>query len=119
MQEEQKPKILVVDDDKRVLKSLKLWFSSEGLHPLVAVNGNEALKMVIDHEVDVAVVDFRIGKEDGVSIAKQLKEVDEELKVVADIQHSLLPRSLPHGAPASAAAHPCNTTGRAGRWLIS
>jgi DNA-binding NarL/FixJ family response regulator len=82
MKEEQKPKILVVDDDKRVLKSLKLWFSSEGLHPLVASNGNEALKMVIDYEVDVAVVDFRIGKEDGVSIAKQLREVDEDLKII-------------------------------------
>lgn len=82
MKEEQKPKILVVDDDKRVLKSLKLWFSSEGFHPLLAVNGNEALKMVIDHVVDVVVVDFRIGKEDGVSIAKQLKEVDEDLKII-------------------------------------
>jgi DNA-binding NarL/FixJ family response regulator len=82
MKEEQKPKILVVDDDKRVLKSLKLWFSSEGLHPLVAVNGNDALKIVIDHEVDVVVVDFRVGKEDGVSIAKQLKDVDETLKII-------------------------------------
>ena len=82
MKEKQKPKILVVDDDKRVLKSLKLWFSSEGFHPLLAANGNEALKMVIDHAVDVVLVDFRIGKEDGVSIARQLKEVDEDLKII-------------------------------------
>ncbi len=82
MKEETKPKILVVDDDKRVLKSLRLWFSNEGFHPLLAINGNEALKVVIDHSVDVAVVDFRIGREDGVTIAKQLKEVDNELKII-------------------------------------
>ncbi|UCH93519.1 MAG: response regulator [Candidatus Aminicenantes bacterium] len=82
MKEEPKPKLLVVDDDRRVLKSLKIWFANEGFHPLLAVNGNEALKMAIDNTIDVALVDFRIGKEDGVSIAKQLKEVDEDLKVI-------------------------------------
>lgn len=82
MKEETKPKILVVDDDKRVLKSLRLWFSNEGFHPFLAINGNEALKVVIDNSVDVALVDYRIGKEDGITIAKQLKEVDDNLKII-------------------------------------
>jgi len=82
MKEETKPKILVVDDDKRVLKSMRMWFSNEGFHPFTAINGNEALKVVIDQNVDVALVDFRIGREDGVTVAKQLKEVDNDLKII-------------------------------------
>jgi two-component system response regulator DegU len=82
MKEEAKPKILVVDDDNRVLKSMRMWFSNEGFQPFTALNGNEALKVVIDQNVDVALVDFRIGREDGVTVAKQLKEVDNDLKII-------------------------------------
>ena len=82
MKEKAKPKILVVDDDKRVLKSMKIWFASEGFAPLTAASGDEALKTAINNSVDVALVDFRIGKEDGVSVAKQLQEVDEDLRII-------------------------------------
>ncbi len=82
MKEEAKPKILVVDDDKRVLKSLRMWFANEGFHPFLAINASEALKTVIDHSIDVAIVDFRIGKEDGVTVARQLKDVDNDLKII-------------------------------------
>ncbi len=74
--------ILFVDDDKRVLKSLKMLFTNEGFNCLIAANGNEALDVVIGNQVDVAVVDFRIGKEDGITVAQRLKEVDEDLKII-------------------------------------
>jgi len=82
MNEEAKAKILVVDDDKRVLKSMKLWLSSEGFSIMTTSNGEEALKTVINNSIDIALVDFRIGKEDGVSIAKQLQEVDEGIRII-------------------------------------
>lgn len=76
------PTILFVDDDKRVLKSLRMWFSTEGFNPIVAANGNDAYNLILDNPVDVAVVDFRIGKEDGITVAQKLQEVDEDLKVI-------------------------------------
>ena len=74
--------VLFVDDDKRVLKSLRMWFLSEGFEPLTASNGSEALELLLENPVDVAVVDFRIGKEDGITVAQKLKEVDEDLKII-------------------------------------
>ncbi|MCP5051100.1 MAG: response regulator [bacterium] len=74
--------VLFVDDDKRVLKSLKMWFLSEDFKPLTASNGNDALELVVNNPVDVAVVDFRIGKEDGITVAQRLKELDEDLKII-------------------------------------
>ena len=76
------PTILIVDDDKRVLKSLKLWFSNEGFSVLAVSSGNDALEALVSTPVDVAIIDFRIGKEDGIAVAHSLKEVDEDLKVI-------------------------------------
>jgi DNA-binding NarL/FixJ family response regulator len=82
MNRKEKSTILLVDDDKRVLRSLKLWFSNEGLTPLTASNGDEALKMITENQVDAALVDYRIDQENGIGIAQKLKEVDEELKII-------------------------------------
>jgi len=82
MYKEVKSTILVVDDDHRVLNSLKMWLNSEGFNPLTAANEKEALKAVINNPVDVGLVDFRIGKEDGITVAKRLKDADEDLKII-------------------------------------
>lgn len=82
MQEEAKSTILVVDDDNRVLNSLKMWLTNEGFNSLAASNENEALNAVITNPVEVALVDFRIGKEDGITVAKKLRETDEDLKII-------------------------------------
>jgi DNA-binding NarL/FixJ family response regulator len=82
MNKQNKPTILVVDDDKRVLKSFKMWLSNEGFNALAAENGGDAVKLISDNPVDVALVDFRISREDGLMVTKSLKEIDEDLKVV-------------------------------------
>jgi len=77
-----KPTLLIVDDDKRVLKSLKLWLSSEEFNVLTASNGHEAIKHVSENPIDVALVDFRISNEDGLNVSEKLVEIDEELKII-------------------------------------
>ncbi len=59
-----------------------MWFSTEGFTPIAASNGNDALEEVLDSPVEVAVVDYKIGKEDGIAVAQRLKEVDEDLKII-------------------------------------
>ena len=82
MQKETKSTILVVDDDQRVLNSTKTWLTSEGFNLLTASNESEALKSVISNPVEVALVDFRIGKEDGISVARRLRQADEDVKII-------------------------------------
>ncbi len=78
----QKPTILIIDDDKQVLKSLKIWLKNEGYRPLTAPDGEEALKILRENFVEVALIDFRMSKEDGVSVAQRLREIDDMLKVI-------------------------------------
>ncbi|NIM13402.1 MAG: response regulator [Candidatus Aminicenantes bacterium] len=82
MNQKEKSTILVVDEDKHVRTTLKMWLSNGGVNTLTASNGSDAVKMVSENQVDAALLDFRINKEDGISIAKKLKEVDNELKII-------------------------------------
>jgi len=82
MNEKRKPGLLIVDDDNQVLKSLKIWLKNEGYRPSIASNGDEALKVLEEVTVDVALVDFRLGKEDGIGVAQQLKKADEMIKII-------------------------------------
>ena len=82
MDKKTKSTILVVDDDKRILRSFKLWLTKEGYNVVVASNGNEAYKHTVENSVDVALIDFRISKEDGISVAQKVREVDEDIKIV-------------------------------------
>jgi DNA-binding NarL/FixJ family response regulator len=77
-----KQTILVVDDDKQVLRSLKIWLKNEGFNPIIVSSGKEAVKIVKEEPVEVALVDLRMSKEDGIDISKKLTELDELLKII-------------------------------------
>jgi len=77
-----KPSILIVDDDLQVLKSLKIWLKNEGFKPLTAMNGDEAIKLLGEQTVDVALVDFRMSKEDGIGVAQRLRELDDSIRII-------------------------------------
>lgn len=82
MVDKRKPGILIVDDDTQVLKSLKMWLKNEGFRPLTASDGNEAEAVIKDNAIEVALVDFKMGKEDGIDVAQRLGEVDNKVKII-------------------------------------
>jgi len=72
-----KPKILVVDDEDRNLRLLKLLLTSFGYGVLTASNGEEALEKVHDIPPDVILLDIMMPKIDGFEVARQLKREEE------------------------------------------
>ena len=82
MNEKRKPGILIVDDDKQVLKSLKIWLKNEGFKPVIASNGDEAVAMLNNNNIEVALVDFKMNREDGIQITQRLKEADYNIKII-------------------------------------
>ncbi len=82
MKTKTKPTILIVDDDKQVLRSLQIWFKNEGFEVLVAADGDEAQAALEQSEVDAAVIDLRMSKEDGISVSRRLRKLDENLKII-------------------------------------
>ena len=84
MVEEKSPqiKVLIVDDDNDVLTSMQIWLEGEGFRVLTALNSKEALKIIEEEEIEVVLLDFRLGTENGLNVAKMLNNLDEDLKII-------------------------------------
>jgi len=68
------PQILVVDDDPQIRDLLQEYFTSHELRVNVASCGNEMMGILVDHSIDLVVLDRRLGGEDGMVLARRLRE---------------------------------------------
>jgi two-component system OmpR family response regulator len=68
------PHILVVDDDPQIRDALHEYFSSNELRVHVASSGKEMTGILVDHSIDLVVLDLRLAAEDGMVLARQLRE---------------------------------------------
>jgi len=67
-----KPQILFVDDEQRVLNSMRIMFRREyDLH--LASSGAEALEIVRDRDIDVIVADHRMPQMTGVEVLTEVR----------------------------------------------
>ncbi len=69
-----KPTILFVDDEERILRSLRMLFAQQ-YNVLVTTDGHAALKMLADEKIHVLVSDQRMPVMAGVDLLRQAKEV--------------------------------------------
>jgi DNA-binding NtrC family response regulator len=74
--------ILVVDDEAIVRESLQDWFSDEGFHVDVAESGAEALKLAAAREYELALIDIKMPRMDGLELQGRLKEASPDLLVI-------------------------------------
>jgi PAS domain S-box-containing protein len=65
--------ILVVDDDKSLVKSLKYRLEKRGFSIYAAYDGKEALEMVKSHLPDLVLLDIMMPEMDGYEVMKALK----------------------------------------------
>lgn len=63
-----KLRILIVDDDKDILKFTSEGFESQGHHVNVASSGNEAIEILKENAFDVIVSDLKMPNGDGLSL---------------------------------------------------
>jgi len=71
---DEKPTILFVDDEFRLLRSIERGMLDEPYHMLFAESGKDALKLLEEHEVQVLVTDMRMPEMTGLELLKQVKE---------------------------------------------
>lgn len=70
-----KPNILIVDDDLDTCQILILLFSGKGYLPVVAMNGNEALKRVSESQPDIILLDIMIPDMDGWDVIQRIRPI--------------------------------------------
>lgn len=67
-------KILVVDDDREIIESLKSILLKEGYEVVVAFDGEEALAKVKDDNPDIILLDLILPKLNGYEVLKEIRQ---------------------------------------------
>ncbi|MEL6345675.1 MAG: response regulator transcription factor [Myxococcota bacterium] len=67
-----KPRILVVEDDLKIVQSLISGLSREGFDVTIAMDGDEGAAQVLGHPFDVVVLDLMLPGRDGFSILEAM-----------------------------------------------
>lgn len=66
--------VLVVDDDREIVKAIGLLLEKEGYQVLKAYDGMEALELVAEHPVRLIIMDVMMPKLDGLSAVMKIRE---------------------------------------------
>ena len=67
-------KVLVVDDEKLIVKGIRFSLEQDGMEVDCAYDGEEALSMAKEKEYDMIVLDLMLPKLDGLSVCQQIRE---------------------------------------------
>src|SRR5580700_8646431 len=74
MSETIQPHILVVDDDAQIRALLEEYLRDNGLRASVAANGSDMSRILADEAIDLVILDLRLAGEDGMAIARTLRD---------------------------------------------
>ena len=74
--------ILVVDDEEIVRSSLVDWLREDGYHAEAAENGFEALEKLKEKPWDIALVDLKMPKMDGLELMERMKKLKPDIQVI-------------------------------------
>ena len=70
-------KILIVEDDPRSLKMIRMTLRPYGYSLLEATDGEEALKMARSDKPDLIIMDLRLPKVSGLEVTRQLRQMSD------------------------------------------
>ena len=74
--------ILIAEDDKNTRKLMEAVLKNNGFNPVSASDGEEALRLLDTHHIDLAVLDIMMPGMDGYELTRQLRSMDSNLPIL-------------------------------------
>lgn len=78
----QSEKILIIDDDSGLRKSLSAFLSKNGYNVKTASGGKKGLKIIKNEKIDLVLLDIRMPEMDGITTLKKIKELNKTLNII-------------------------------------
>ncbi len=75
-----KKRILAVDDDGLVRRSLEILLREAGYDPVIANGGQEALGFLVQRHFDLLITDMRMPGMDGLQVIQAVRQYCQEMK---------------------------------------
>ena len=70
-------KILIVEDEKGIRDTLKIFIKNDGYEVMEAANGKEGLAMALNNELDLIVADIMMPVMDGLEMTMKIREISD------------------------------------------
>ena len=70
-------KVLVVDDEKLIVKGIRDSLEQDGMEVDCAYDGEEALKLARENDYDILLLDVMLPKHDGFEVCQQIREFSD------------------------------------------
>ena len=87
-------KILIVDDEERVVKSIKGVLEDEGFGVTTAKSGEEALNIFRQEEPQVTLLDIWMPGMDGIEVLKRMKSISPDCQVIMISGHATISTAM-------------------------
>lgn len=73
--------ILVVDDDKEIVKAIEIYLGKEDYSIYKAYDGEEALKQINENKINLIIMDIMMPKKDGIETLEEIRK-DKNIPVI-------------------------------------
>lgn len=70
-------KVLVVDDEKLIVKGIKYSLEQDGMEVSCAYDGREALDLIKANNYDIILLDVMLPEMDGYTVCQQVREFSD------------------------------------------
>ena len=99
--EDKKIKVLIVDDEERLLRVLRLGLKPLGFEVRTASDGEDAYEEVLSQSYDVVVTDIKMPGLSGVELIYELERLNIDIPIIVMTAHAAVDtavKALKHGA---------------------
>ena len=76
------PDILIADDEREIVKLLRIYLESDGINVFEAGDGAQALDILERNNIDLALVDIMMPKVDGYEVIKHIRAREKYIPVM-------------------------------------
>ena len=87
-------KVLIVDDEERVVQSIAGVLEDEGFRVARAKSGEEAIKVFQQEEPDITLLDIWMPGMDGIEVLKRLKWISPDCQVIMISGHATISTAM-------------------------
>jgi len=87
-------RVLIVDDEENQRKTLSIGLRMEGFEVVVAASGEEALRLLGEKAVDVAMCDLMLPGMNGLDVVRQIRRMFPDIRVYLASAYHLSARQM-------------------------
>jgi len=85
--QQQKPKVLVVDDEKNILNTIGICLESIGIDATLCAKPQDVLQLLQENIFDIAFVDLKMSPMDGIEVLAEVKQYSPNTTVIIMTAH--------------------------------